>query len=382
MTRSIHNFKRVVLKIGSSLLTEEASGTVRAEWLGTLAADIARLRAMGKEIIIVTSGAVALGRGVLTIHHKPLKLEEKQAAAACGQPLIMQAWREALASHRIATAQLLLTIDDSENRRRYLNARNTLETLLERGVVPVINENDTVATAELRFGDNDRLAARVAQMASAELLVIFSDIDGLYTANPHTDPTAVFIPELHEITPAIEQMAGGSSSTVGTGGMVTKLAAAKIALSAGCHMLIARGSGAHPLAQLEQPGARGTWCVASATPLSARKHWIGGALKPIGTLVVDAGAAQALLNGKSLLPAGVTRVEGTFERGDAVWIAEASGRVLGKGLSAYSSADAERIRGRKSDAIEAILGFKGRDTLVHRDDLALEIAAAPAATGG
>lgn len=361
--------KCVVVKIGSSTLID-AEGKVRAQWLAAFAEDVAGLRTRGTQVIVVSSGAVALGRKVIGFTSKNIRLEEKQAAAACGQILLAQAWREALAQHGLHAAQLLLTIDDSENRRRYLNARNTLEVLLEQGIIPVINENDTVATAELRFGDNDRLAARVAQMASADTLVLFSDVDGLYTGNPHKDATARHIPEVREITREIEGLAGASASDVGSGGMITKIEAAKIALAAGCSMAIAKGEALHPLRALED-GGKCTWFVASSTPTSARKHWISGSIAPAGTIVVDDGAAEALRNGKSLLPAGVKKVEGSFERGDAVTIRSLAGQELGKGLIAYGSEDAQRIMGKQSMEIEATLGFKGRNVLIHRDDLVL-----------
>jgi glutamate 5-kinase len=345
--------KRIIVKTGSSLMTGE-DGALRASWLATVAEDIAQLRQAGKEVIVVTSGAVALGRGVLKLAGKALALEEKQAAAACGQPLLMRAWREALEKHSINVAQVLLTIDDSENRRRYLNARNTLSTLLELGAVPVINENDTVATAELRFGDNDRLAARVAQMISADALLLLSDIDGLYSTNPKTDKSAKFIERVDAVTREIEAMAGGASG-VGSGGMVTKIQAAKIALGAGCHMAIAQGSETHPVKRV-MDGGKATWFISAAS----------------GSVIVDDGARAALGTGKSLLPAGVKAVEGNFERGDAVLVKDASGKVVGRGLIAYSSGDAAKIIGRKSADIEAVLGFKGRDTLIHRDDLVLE----------
>ena len=365
----ISDSKRLIIKVGSSLLTAE-DGTLRKEWLASLAADIAEHKARGAQVIVVTSGAVALGRAALGIRTGALKLEEKQAAAACGQIALVQAWRESLAEHKLACAQLLLTIDDSENRRRYLNARNTLETLLEHGVIPVINENDTVATAELRFGDNDRLAARVAQMASADMLVLLSDIDGLYSANPHVDKNAKFLGEVREITADIEAMAGISASNVGSGGMITKIEAAKIALAAGCHMVIALGKNNNPLKTYADKG-HGTWFVASSNPISARKHWISGSIAPTGVIVVDDGAVTALKSGKSLLPAGVKSLEGHFGRGDAVTIKDMAGKELGKGLIAYSSEDALRILGHKSQDIEKILGFKGRSALIHRDDLVL-----------
>ncbi|MBY0406845.1 MAG: glutamate 5-kinase, partial [Rickettsiales bacterium] len=334
--------------------------------------DVAELRKEGKHVIIVTSGAIALGRTQLGL--KPgakLLLEEKQAAAAIGQIELFSAWAHALAPHGLKAGQLLLTAEDSIDRRRYLNARNTLSTLLELGAVPIINENDTVATTEIRFGDNDRLSARITQIAGADLLILLSDIDGLYTANPATDKTARFIPEVTDITPEIESMAGGSASAVGTGGMVTKLAAAKIALSAGCHMLIARGNMQHPLRALAE-GARHTRFIAGESPLSARKHWIAGSIHTAGSITVDDGAATALKNGKSLLPAGVTAAEGQFGQGDAVLIKSAAGSTIGKGLIAYSAEDTIRIMGKKSHDIETILGFKRRDVLIHRDDMTLE----------
>jgi glutamate 5-kinase len=297
-----------------------------------------------------------------------LKLEESQAAAAVGQIRLAHAWKEVLDAHELTVAQILLTFGDTEERRRYLNARNTLDTLLKLGSIPLINENDTVATSEIRYGDNDRLAARVAQMISADCLVLLSDVDGLYTADPIKDARATFIPEVHGITPEIERMAGGASSSVGSGGMATKVAAARIAVAAGCHMCVALGREFHPLKRLET-GARCSWFYPAANPATVRKQWIAGSLKPAGELWVDAGAAAALLRGKSLLPAGVTLVSGRFERGDALIVRDSEGLELARGLSAYSRDDAERIRGRKSGEIEAILGFRGRDEIIHRDDL-------------
>jgi glutamate 5-kinase len=365
--------KRIVIKIGSSLIVGE-DNKERGEWLQTLVSDIATLKHSGKEIIIVTSGAVALGRNALDYGKRVLTLEEKQAAAACGQIALMSLWAEKLkapGSH-FYPAQILLTIDDSNNHRRYLNARNTLETLLENPkIVPVVNENDTVATEELRVGDNDRLAARVAQMVGADMLVLFSDIDGLYSANPRTHPDAIFQKEITTITPDIEAMAGGAGSSIGTGGMTTKIAAAKIAMSAGCNMVIARGVDYHPVRTLFD-GGKCTLFIARETPLSARKKWLSGLLNISGAVFVDDGAASALQQGKSLLPAGVTKIDGQFERGDAVLIKNRAGLVLGKGLIAYSGEDALRIIGKKSQEIEQILGFRRRDVLIHRDDMVLE----------
>lgn len=368
--------QRIVIKTGSSLITE-ADFAAREDWLKTLAEDIRELRREGKQVVIVTSGAIALGRHVLRYGTRSLELEEKQAAAACGQIRLISHWAKAFRFQETADslfpAQILLTIDDSENRRRYLNARNTLSTLLAAPhIIPIVNENDTVATSEIRVGDNDRLAARVAQMMSADLLVLFSDIDGLYKENPNTNQNAEFIPEIRQLTPEIEAMAGGAGSAFGSGGMRTKIEAARIALAAGCSMIIGRGIEPHPIRRLIE-GERCTVFRAASTPKSARKHWISGSLHAVGSYIADEGAAAALLNGKSLLPAGVRRIEGVFGRGDAVLIKNESGRILGKGLSAYSSDDAARIIGRKSSEIEGILGYKYRDTLVHRDDMVIEI---------
>ncbi len=362
--------RRVVVKIGSALLVEKSTGRVNRAWLETLAADVAKLRARGQEVILVSSGAIALGRRQLGLSAGRLRLEESQAAAAVGQIRLAHAWKEVLGQHDFTVAQMLLTLGDTEERRRYLNARSTLETLLKLGAIPVINENDTVATAEIRYGDNDRLAARVAQMASADCLVLLSDVDGLYTADPGVDSSAVHIPEVTRITPGIEAMAGGSASDVGSGGMTTKVLAGKIALAAGCNMCITIGRELHPLARIES-GARCTWFVAQSSPKTVRKQWIAGLLQPAGTLHVDDGAAQALRRGKSLLPAGVTRVDGRFDRGDAVVVKDAQGLELARGLSAYSSDDARRACGRRSQELEAILGYRGRDEMIHRDDLVL-----------
>jgi len=360
--------RRVVIKVGSALLVEQSTGRVNRAWLETLAQDVARLKARGQEVLLVSSGAIALGRRHLGLAPGKLALEESQAAAAVGQIRLAHAWKEVLEHHSIAVAQILLTFADTEERRRYLNARSTLDTLLKLGAVPVINENDTVATAEIRYGDNDRLAARVAQMISADCLVLLSDVDGLYTADPTRDAAAKFIPEVRSITPEIEAMAGGVSSNVGSGGMATKIAAAKIAVAAGCHMCVALGRELHPLQRLEQ-GARCSWFYPSASPITVRKQWIAGTLRPAGEVQIDAGALQALKQGKSLLPAGVTRVSGSFERGDAVVVRGPEGQEVARGLSAYSSKDAARICGRKSSEIEELLGYRGRDELIHRDDL-------------
>jgi glutamate 5-kinase len=368
VTGTLASARRLIVKIGSALLVDEARGDIRRAWLEALVDDIARCRGRGQEVLIVSSGAIAVGRRHLGLTGRALKLEEKQAAAATGQIRLAHAYQEALARHGITVAQILLTPDDTEERRRHLNARATLEQLLALGAVPVINENDTVATAEIRFGDNDRLAARVAQMISADTLVLLSDIDGLYTADPRKDLAAEHVPEVGEITPEIEAMAGAAPAGYSSGGMVTKLAAARIALAAGCRMAIARGDGLHPLAAIEG-GARSTWFLPAAEPRTARKRWIAGMLNPMGALTVDDGAAAALKRGGSLLPAGVVDVEGRFERGDAVAVRNAAGREVARGLSAYSSTDARAIAGHKSGEIEAILGYRGRQEMIHRDDL-------------
>jgi glutamate 5-kinase len=362
--------RRVVVKVGSALLVEPSTGSVNRAWLETLAEDLAALRARAQEVVLVSSGAIALGRRELGLGRGKLKLEEKQAAAAVGQIRLAHAWKDALEQRGLTVAQVLLTLGDTEERRRYLNARSTLTTLLRLGAIPVINENDTVATAEIRYGDNDRLGARVAQMVSADCLVLLSDVDGLYTADPSRAPDAQFIPEVGRITPDVEAMAGGSASDVGSGGMATKVMAAKIAVGAGCHLCIAAGREVHPLRRIES-GARCTWFVAEASPVTVRKQWIAGMLKPAGELTVDEGAARALRDGKSLLPAGVTRVKGRFDRGDAVVVRDPAGIEIARGLAAYSSADAERIRGRRSGELEALLGYRGRDEMIHRDDLVL-----------
>ncbi len=362
--------RRVVVKIGSALLVEQATGRLDHDWLDTLIDDVAELRAGGAEVVIVSSGAIALGRGTLGLPRHRAKLEESQAAAAVGQVTLAHAYQRALARHGLVAAQVLLTLNDTEERRRYLNARNTLTTLIQKGAVPVINENDTVATSEIRYGDNDRLAARVTSMVSADTLVLLSDVDGLYTASPESDPDAALVPEVRAITAEIEAMAGKPVSGVGTGGMVTKLEAARIALGAGANMAIASGRVAHPLRRILQDGPS-TWFLASGSPVAERKRWIAGALVPVGRLMVDDGAVAALGKGRSLLPAGVSRIEGHFARGDTVSILAPSGVEIARGLVAYDREDAERIAGRRSGEIETILGWRGRDEMVHRDDLVL-----------
>ena len=360
----------VVVKVGSALLVDQASGTLQRGWLQSLCADIAVLRREGKSVIIVSSGAIALGRQLLKLKPGLLRLEESQAAAAAGQVRLAEAYADILAAEGIVAAQVLLTLRDTEQRRQYLNARATLKTLLTLGSIPVINENDTVATAEIRYGDNDRLAARVASMMEADLLVLLSDVDGLYTADPASVEEAKHVAEVERITPAIEAMAGDSVSGVGRGGMAAKIVAAKIATGAGTNVIVALGKTEKPLAAIAR-GSRMTFFRASETPAAARKRWIAGVLKPEGALIIDAGAAKALKDGRSLLPAGVRQVDGRFERGDAVLVLDAEGREIARGLAAYGAADAERIAGKRSLEIESILGYRGRDEIIHRDDLAL-----------
>lgn len=362
--------QRVVIKIGSALLVDDETGRVRRDWLNALADDVASLQARGKDVLIVSSGAIAVGRRHLGLTGRDLRLEEKQAAAATGQIRLAHAYEEALARHDITVSQILLSPEDTEQRRRHLNARATIGTLLRLGGVPIVNENDTIATAEIRFGDNDRLAARVAQMISADTLILLSDIDGLYERDPRQVPTAPHLPVVTAVTQEIEAMAGKAASGYASGGMVTKLAAAKVALGAGCRMAIARGEDLNPIAALEA-GARCTWFEPKANPRSARKNWIAGSLTSAGTLTVDAGAARALRGGKSLLPAGVVQVSGQFDRGDIVSVSGPEGSEVARGLTAYGAKDAERIIGHKSGEIEQILGYRGRDEMIHRDDLVM-----------
>jgi glutamate 5-kinase len=370
MNARTRDARRIVVKVGSSLVTNEGAG-LDAAAIARWATQIAALRAASREVVLVSSGAIAEGMKRLGWQRRPHAMNELQAAAAVGQMGLAQVYETSFREHGLQTAQVLLTNADLADRSRYLNARSTLRTLLALGVVPVINENDTVATAEIRYGDNDRLAARVAQMVSADCLVLLSDIDGLYTADPHKDPSAEFIATVPSITPQIEAMGGGSASDVGSGGMATKIAAAKIAVAAGCHMCISAGAHLHPVRRIEQ-GARCTWFLPSESPVTARKQWIAGTLKPAGALVIDDGALRALESGKSLLPAGVARLSGRFDRGDTVSVVTLQGREVARGIAAYSDADAARIIGRRTAEIETILGFRGRDELIHRDDLVLQ----------
>ncbi|MCJ2008962.1 glutamate 5-kinase [Methylobacterium sp. J-092] len=370
MTPSLDQFRRVVIKVGSALLVDRARGRLRHAWLAALAEDIADLHARGVDVLVVSSGSIALGRTVLGFAPGGLRLEESQGAASVGQIALARHWAEALGHHGIVAGQILVTPQDTEERRRYLNARATVLKLLEMRAVPVVNENDTVATSEIRYGDNDRLAARVATMIGADVLVLFSDIDGLYTAPPSADPDARHLAVVERITPEIEAMAGGPASELSRGGMRTKVEAAKIAVSGGTHMIIADGREKNPLRAVVA-GGRCTWFLSGSTPTAARKTWIAGSLEPRGTLVIDDGAARALDGGASLLPVGVCGVEGSFGRGDAVLIRDRAGRVLGRGLVGYDSTEAALIQGRPSTQIADLLTYPGRAWMVHRDDLAM-----------
>jgi len=367
---ALADFRRIVVKVGSSLLVDAKAGCVKEDWLASLAEDIAALHRDRRDLLVVSSGAIALGRSVLRLPAGPLKLEDSQAAAAVGQIALARIWAESLSRHGITAGQVLVTLQDTEERRRYLNARSTIERLLEWRAVPVINENDTVATNEIRYGDNDRLAARVATMASADLLVLLSDIDGLYDSPPGENPHAKLVPLVSQITPEIEAMAGAAGSELSRGGMQTKIEAAKIATRAGTHMVIASGRVPHALDAIAQ-GAPCTWFLTPANPVTARKKWIGGSLEPKGTLIIDAGAVAALRRGNSLLPVGVIRIDGQFARGDAVIVRGPDGAEIGRGLVAYDAGDADKLKGRPSGDIPLVLGIGGRAEMIHRDDLAL-----------
>jgi len=369
-TPTLSSFRRIVVKVGSSLLVDHAAGGIRHDWLEGLAADIAMLHGEGRDVLVVSSGAIALGRAVLGLPRGPLKLEEAQGAAAVGQIALARAWSEVLGARFMTAGQVLVTLQDTEERRRYLNARSTIDKLIEWRAVPVINENDTVATSEIRYGDNDRLAARVATMMSADLLVLLSDIDGLYDKPPTPGSGAQLVPVVARITPEIEAMAGVSASELSRGGMVTKIEAGKIATTAGTHMVIASGRVQNPLKRIAD-GAPCTWFLTPANPVTARKKWIAGSLEPHGAVHIDAGAVRALRGGASLLPAGVVRIEGAFGRGDAVVVRGPDGGEVGRGLIAYDADDAEKIRGRSSADVLSILGFTGRTAMIHRDDLVL-----------
>jgi len=368
---SIKDAKRIVIKIGSALLVDAESGTLRLKWLKSLAADIASLRQAGKDVIVVSSGSIALGRRVLKLPSGALHLEHSQAAAAVGQIKLARAYEEVLSPYGINTGQVLLTLDDSEDRRRYLNSRATFASLLKFGTVPIVNENDTVATDEIRYGDNDRLAAQVAAMAGADVLVLLSDVDGLYTKNPKQDVDAKHLDVVHEITLEIEAMAGDAGSASAKGGMKTKIMAAKMAMKAGCGMVIALGEQENPISAIMN-GAKSTWFLADTDPNSARKNWISG-IKSRGKLTLDDGAINALRMGKSLLPAGVTLVEGDFQRGDPVQLIDSQKRDIGQGVSGYDVSEARKIAGCQSAEIKELLGYGGRSVVIHRDDLVVRV---------
>ena len=369
-TPTLTSFRRIVVKVGSSLLVDSAAGELTRAWLASLVDDIANLHEGKRDVLVVSSGAIALARATLKLPRGALRLEEAQAAAAIGQIALARSWAETLSAHAITAGQILLTLTDTEERRRYLNARETIDKLLEWRVVPVINENDTVATSEIRYGDNDRLAARVATMVSADLLVLLPDIDGLYDKPPQPGNDARLIPVVPRITAEIESMAGASGSELSRGGMVTKIEAGKIATTAGVHMVIASGRVMHPLKAIADGGPC-TWFLTPANPVTSRKKWIAGSLEPRGALHIDAGAVKALRTGKSLLPAGVKKIEGDFGRGDAVILRGPDGAEVGRGLVAYDVADAEKIVGRSSADVLLILGFTGRTEIVHREDLVM-----------
>ncbi len=367
---ALTDFRRIVVKVGSSLLIDAAAGCVKQGWLASLVADVARLHGETRDLLVVSSGAIALGRSMLKLPKGPLKLEDSQAAAAVGQIELARTWSAALALHGLSAGQILVTLGDTEERRRYLNARSTITKLLEWRAVPVINENDTVATNEIRYGDNDRLGARVATMVSADLLVLLSDVDGLYDKPPGTHADAKLVPVVERITPEIEAMAGAANSELSRGGMQTKIEAGKIATTGGTHMVIASGRVDHPLRAVAA-GAPSTWFLTPVNPVTSRKKWIAGSLEPKGVLTIDAGAVAALRRGNSLLPVGVIRIDGQFARGDAVIVRGPDGAEIGRGLVAYDAGDAEKVRGRPTSDIMLVLGIEGRAEMIHRDDLAL-----------
>ena len=371
MRKFFSDYKRIIIKVGSSLLINKKTRTIREDWLLALSEDIANLRKIEKEILIVSSGAIALGRDILVSKQKTLNLEENQAAASIGQIELAYSWKDALRKQNIKCAQVLLSPDDTETRRRHLNARATLATLIKSQVVPVINENDTVTTSEIKFGDNDRLAARVAQMSSSDLLILLSDIDGLYDQNPHHSNKAKHIPIVDEVNDDIINMAGSSHYEYASGGMITKVEAAKISSLSGCALIICNGEGKNPILELSK-GGKHTLFKPNETPLTARKKWIAAGLKILGKLIIDNGASKALMNGSSLLPAGVLEVEGNFEKGDLIEIYTSDRKKIASGLSSYNSQEIKIIAGNKTRDIESLLGYVGRDELIHRDDLVLK----------
>ena len=366
----IEDTKRIVVKVGSSLLFDQDTNTLNSEWLISLAEDIKKLREKGKQIIIVSSGAIALGAKDLNLHMKELKMDMNQAVSSVGQIHLMSSYKSAFEKNEIKVSQILLTLDDTEQRRRSINARRTIDTLLNLNIVPIVNENDTIATTEIRYGDNDRLASRVAQISSADCLIMLSNINGLYSSDPKNDNEIKLIDKVTEINTEIEEMIGTSISETGKGGMKTKIQAAKTALLSGCHLAITNGTINHPITSLFN-GRPCTWFVPSKTPLAARKQWIAGTMKPVGSLIIDEGATKALKNGSSLLPAGIKSIEGKFERGDVIEIKTIDKNIIGIGLSGYSASEAELIKGHKSDEIAKILSYSYREEMIHKDDLVL-----------
>ncbi|MCH2037243.1 MAG: glutamate 5-kinase [Rickettsiales bacterium] len=371
MSQTIKNAQRIVIKIGSALIADSQNGDIKTDWIEQLAYDVHQLVKEGKEIAIVSSGSIAVGRKFINVNNDNFKLEHKQAAASCGQLEIMNTYQSCFLQYDLQTSQILITIDDTEDRRRYLNSRLTINALIDSGIIPIINENDTVATPEIRFGDNDRLAARVAQMIEADVLIILSDIDGLYSKNPHEHKDAKHIAVVESISDDIRAMAGDSSSNVGTGGMITKLAAAEIAISAGCHTIISRGEVARPILSLMEPDTRYTCFVADSNPISARKNWLSMHLRHLGEITIDEGAVKALKQGNSLLPVGVTKIDGVFNRGDAVNIVNQANDVIAKGLSTFSSDEAYKIMGVNTSEVESILGYQGRTEMIHRNEMVI-----------
>ena len=367
----IQNSKRIIIKIGSALLIDKKKGTLKNKWLKSLALDIRDLIKLKKEVVVVSSGSIALGKKQLELNSN-LTLDEKQAAAATGQISLAHAWKEVMQEHGLNVAQILLAPDDTETRRKHLNARATLTKLLELGVIPVINENDTVSTEEIKFGDNDRLAARVAQMCSADLLILLSDINGLYSSDPNKNKNSTLIGEITEISREIEAMAGPAHSKISSGGMITKIEAAKISMNAGCHMIICDGRLDNPLLKLKDNETIFSWFKAKDNPLNLRKQWISGALQVKGKITIDDGATKAIKKGYSILPAGILSTEGNYEKGDLIKIIDQNKIFIGTGLTHFNNSEVELIKGSKSENIETILGYRGKDEVVHRDDLVLE----------
>jgi len=365
--KMINKFNKIVIKIGSSSIIDENSGKVKIRWLNSVCKDIALLNNANKKIVIVSSGAIALGKKNIVRNKNLRRLEDKQAAAAIGQIELAYCWQQALKKNKIYSAQLLLTLEDSEIRRRYLNVRKTITSLHKNKIIPIINENDTVATEEIRYGDNDRLAARVSQMIDADLLIMLSDVDGLYTASPTKNKQAKKIINVDAINSVIENMAESQHSKLGSGGMITKIWAAKICMNSGCTTVITNGHSMYPLKNINKMNS--TWFHASSSPSNSRKQWLINHLHQSGTIIIDNGASKALIENKSLLPAGVVDIKGKFSRGDIISIINSKNKKIGIGITAYDSYEAKKIIGKNSKDIKYILGYEGRDELIHKDDL-------------